>query len=99
MELKDFIKQTIIQITDGLREGHQYIEENGYGKGVNDAKGKEISFDVAVTSNEEETTGIGGKISVANILNVGGKGENISKASNVSRIQFKMYLDVKTHSK
>ena len=27
MELKDFIKQTIIQITDGLREGHQYIEE------------------------------------------------------------------------
>ncbi len=96
MELKEFIKQTIIQITDGLREGHQYIEENGFGHGVSDERGKEISFDVAVTSNEEETTGMGGKISVANILNVGGKGENVSKASNVSRIEFKIYLHVKT---
>lgn len=96
MELKEFIKQTIVQITDGLREGHKYIQENDYGDGVNDDKYKEINFDVAVSSNEEEVAGIGGKISVANIFSASGKDEVTTKASNVSRIQFKMYLHVKT---
>ena len=92
MELKEFIKQTIIQITDGLVEGHKYVDENNFGYGISDSSGKEINFDIAVTSNEEETTGIGGKISVANVFSVGAKGENTTKATNVSRIQFKTYL-------
>lgn len=92
MELKEFIKQTIIQITDGLVEGHKYVDENDFGSGISDSSGKEISFDVAVTSNDEETTGIGGKISIANVFNVGAKGESTTKATNVSRIQFKTYL-------
>lgn len=28
MELNEFVKQTIIQITDGIRAGHEYITEN-----------------------------------------------------------------------
>jgi hypothetical protein len=96
MELKEFVKQTIIQITDGLREGHKYIQDNNFGEGVSDDKGKEITFDIALTSNEEETTGVGGKISVANIFTAGAKDETTTKASNISRIQFKMYLHVKT---
>lgn len=95
MELKEFVKQTIIQITDGIREGHQYIEENNFGEGVNDGKYKEVNFDVAVTSNEEATTGIGGKLSVASVLSMGGKDETTSAATNSSRIQFKIYLHVK----
>lgn len=96
MELKEFIKQTIIQITDGLREGHKYIQDNNFGEGVNDNKYKEIYFDVPVSSNEEEKSGVGGKISVANIFSGGAKEESTTKALNVSRIQFKMYLHVKT---
>lgn len=96
MELKEFIKQTIIQITDGLREGHKYIQENNFGDGVDDDNYTEIAFDIAVSSNEEETSGIGGKISVANIFAAGAKEEQTTKASNVSRIQFKMYLNVNT---
>lgn len=96
MELKEFIKQTITQITDGLREGHKYIQDNQFGEGVSDDKYKEITFDVAIASNEEGTTGVGGKISVANIFTAGAKDETTTKASNVSRIQFKMYLHVKT---
>ncbi len=96
MELKEFIKQTIIQITDGFREGHKYIQENKYGEGVNDSKYMEIAFDVAVSSNEEETSEFGGKISVANIFSAGAKDESATKASNVSRIQFKTHLHVKT---
>lgn len=96
MELKEFIKQTIIQITDGLREGHKYIEDNAFGEGVNDDRYKEINFHVAVSSNEEETAGVGAKISVANIFSLGGKDEATTKASNVSRIQFKIFIHVKT---
>jgi hypothetical protein len=96
MELKEFIKQTIIQITDGLREGHQYVEENDYGFGVRDDKAKEITFDVAISSNEEGTTGIAGKLTVASVFGVSAKDETVTKASNISRIQFKTYLHVKT---
>ncbi len=95
MELKEFIKQTIIQITDGLVDGHKYVSENDFGAGISDTSGKEINFDVAVTSNEEETTGVGGKISIANIFNAGVKEESTTKATNVSRIQFKTYLHLK----
>lgn len=96
MELKEFIKQTIIQITDGLREGHKYIQDNKFGEGVNDDKYKEINFDVAVATNEEDTKGAGGKISIANIISAGAKGESTTKASNVSRIEFKIFIHVKT---
>jgi len=96
MELKEFIKQTILQITDGVREGHKYIQDNNFGGGVDDSKYREINFDVAVSSNEEETTGIGGKVSVANVFSIGGKDETITKAANISRIQFKIALHIKT---
>lgn len=95
MELKEFIKQTIIQITDGLVDGHRYVSENDLGSGISDTSGKEINFDVAVTSNEEETVGIGGKISIANIFNAGAREDSTTKATNVSRIQFKTYLHLK----
>ena len=99
MELKEFVKQTIIQITDGLREGHKYVQENNFGKGVSDNNPKEINFDIAVSSNEEEKTGIGGKITVASMFSLGANDEAITKASNVSRIQFKIFLNVSSTSK
>ena len=96
MELKEFIKQTIIQITDGLLEGHKYIQDNKFGEGVNGDRYKEINFDVAVSSNEEEKTGINGKISIANIFTAGGKDESSMRESNMSRIQFKIYIHINT---
>ena len=98
MELKEFIKQTIIQITEGIREGNKYIKDNKFGEGVNDDNYETIDFDIAVTSNEEETTGIGGKIFVANLFSAGAKDETTTKASNASRIKFKIFLNVKTKS-
>ena len=99
MELKEFITQTNIQITDGLREGHKYVQDNNLGKGVSDSMPKEINFDIAVSSSEEEKTGIGGKISVASILSLGANNEATFKASNVSRIQFKIFVNVSSTSK
>jgi len=54
MELRDFIKETIIQITDGIIEGNEYIVKNDFGSGVSDSKGKEVNFDIAVNTDEEE---------------------------------------------
>lgn len=96
MELKEFVKQTIIQITDGVMDGHKYVVDNNYGKGVQSSKYKEVSFDVAVTSNEEAKTGIAGKLAVASVLSFGGKDETISAATNSSRIQFKIYVHLET---
>jgi len=96
MELKVFIEQTIIQITDGLLAGHNYIESKKFGEGVSDDKGKEINFDIAVSSNEEEKSGLGGKISVAQIFSLGGENQVSATSSNVSRIQFRIFIHVKT---
>jgi len=98
MELKEFVRQTIIQITDGIREGHKYIQDNKFGEGVNDDRYKEVNFDVAVTSNEESTTGVSGKLSVASVLSIGGQDEISNAATNTSRIQFKIFVHVKADS-
>lgn len=96
MELREFIKQTIIQIADGLREGDKYIQENNFGSGVRDTQYEEISFDVAIASNEEETTGSTGKLSVVSVFSAGLIDESKSTSSTVSRIKFKTLLHVKT---
>jgi hypothetical protein len=96
MELKEFIKQSIIQIAEGIREGHDYIQRNDLGNGVEDTYQKEVSFDVAVISNEESKTGIEGKLSVASVFKLGAADENKNVATNSSRIQFKINMHVKT---
>ncbi|MBC7524786.1 MAG: hypothetical protein H7239_10140 [Flavobacterium sp.] len=96
MELKDFIKQSIIQITDGVRDGHEYIVSNDYGSGVRDITYKEVKFDIAVTTNEEEKTGIGGKLNVVSFFSAGIDKEDISKSTNYNRIQFSLSVGIRT---
>jgi len=95
MELKEFVKQTIIQITDGIREGNDYVRKNQFGQGIDDTMGKKIEFDVAVTSTDAQVAGAGAGISVAQVFNVGGKTEATSSNSNASRIQFTVFLHLK----
>jgi hypothetical protein len=96
MELKEFIAQTIIQITDGLRDGHQYVIDNDYGLGIQGTYSREVTFDIAVSSNEEESSGVKGGIAVAKMFSAGAQETSTSISSNVSRIQFKISLHVKT---
>jgi hypothetical protein len=96
MELKDFISTTIKQIADGLTEGDKYVRENVSGsEGVN-SQYTTVTFDVAVSTNEEEKDKLGGKISVVQIFNAGASTESSNKTSNSSRIQFAIHLHVKT---
>ena len=94
MELKEFISESIKQITDGLMEGHDYIKkksprsdgiENGYRK---------IHFDIGVQSSEGSTDDIGGKITVAQIFQVGGKSESNISTINTNRIQFDVLIAI-----
>ncbi|TSJ44198.1 hypothetical protein FO440_08500 [Mucilaginibacter corticis] len=94
MELKEFIKQTIIDVTDGLMEGQKYIIANNYGEGIDDGY-KRIKFDIAVTSQDENRIGGGGKISVVNIFSAKGEIENTNTATNFSRIQFETLIAVR----
>jgi hypothetical protein len=94
MELKEFISESIKQITDGLIEGHDYIKkksprsdgiENGYRK---------IHFDIGVQSSEGSIDDIGGKITVAQIFQVGGKSESNISTINTNRIQFDVLIAI-----
>jgi hypothetical protein len=86
MDLKEFVKETLTQIGDGLKESNEYINESNNGFIRNDLVN--VKFDVAVTTSEEDKTGVGGKLSVANLISIGGKEENTNQNTNFSRVQF-----------
>ena len=71
MDLKEFVKETLVQIADGLNEGNEYIKEKHDGYIFKNMMN--VKFDVAVTTSEEDKTGVGGKLSVANLISIGGK--------------------------
>jgi hypothetical protein len=110
VELKDFVKETLSQISAGVAEAMDEVRENG--GCVNPAafakvkvpepshfgayeKGKNIflvDFDVAVTATKESGTNAGAKLTVANFLSLGARGESSQNNVTVNRIAFKVPL-------
>lgn len=96
MQLKDFISETIKQITDGLLEGSAYVmEKSNSSEGVRLDYTK-INFDVAVTSNEENKDDLGGKVTVVQVFSAGVSTSKSTNTSNHNRIQFEVLIAVKT---
>lgn len=96
MELKDFIAGTIMQITDGILEGDKYVKEKARtGEGVR-SQYTTVKFDIGVTINEEHKDEFGGKVSVVQVLNIGGSKSKLSNSTNENRIQFDLLINVKT---
>ena len=93
MELKELIKTSIIQIADGLSAGSEHIKSANKGTGNSSGRFITVDFDVAVTSGEEDKTGLGGKITIANLVNFGGNNEVSIKNTSFSRIQFSVPLN------
>lgn len=94
MELKEFISESIKQITDGLIEGNEYIKKSAPGSEGIERGYRRIHFDIGVQSNEGNKDDIGGKISVAHIFQAGGKSENNSSVTNTNRIQFDVLIAI-----
>ena len=96
MELKDFISETIKQITDGVLEGSQYIKETSSSQeGIRDQY-TSIDFDIAISTNEENKDELGGKVTVVQVFNAGASNSKISSTTNQSRIKFTLLASIKT---
>lgn len=107
MELKDFIKQVLADVTNAVSESQQELKNGcvicpsniavgGIGECVK-AKGGEtlkvssVDFDVAVTV--EKTDGINAKFGVvAAVINGGASGSSSDKSQELSRISFSVPL-------
>ena len=91
VELKDFIRQTLVDISEGVREANSAYkqarksQENAFiltpGRGKEEGTG--IHFDVAVTTHAAK----GGQASIK-VLSLGVGGELQHRSESVSRIQF-----------
>lgn len=104
MELKEFIKQSLVEIIDGVVEAQAYAKQKGarinpqrsksQSSIVTDAWGaigQDVEFDVAVVSNES----VGGEIKTGiSVIGIGIGGQASSDRSNATqnRIKFSVPL-------
>lgn len=99
MELKDFIKNTLVGIVDGIHEASDVLKSRKYDEfpfnqfSINDMEKtayRYISFDVAIIISKETsgTASSQGKILIASVDLEGGI---TYSTENVSRIQFKVW--------
>jgi hypothetical protein len=94
MELKDFIKHTLLDIVNGVEEANQ--EKNRFrltsqkhaGTGEN---GQKVEFDVSVIVNESSESGLKGGIKVA-LANLGGNRKESESNQNVQKIKFEIFV-------
>jgi len=104
MELNTFIKETLVQIQQGVKEANIAIAHNegkkvrvngemmytiDQSRGSQKDKDAGISFDIAVTVTSEKTVGGEGRINVVG-MSLGGGKNSTSIEQNVSRIKFKV---------
>ncbi|EKT3958549.1 hypothetical protein NTJ28_002565 [Flavobacterium psychrophilum] len=96
MELKDFISETIKQITDGILDGSSYVREKSKSsEGIRDQYTK-IDFDIGITTNEENKDDLGGKVSVVQVFSAGASTSKSASTSSQNRIRFEVFAHVKT---
>ena len=104
MDIKDFVKESLMQIADSINEVNMELKEKGtyipsgdiVGEGalfsvIKDSKTRhfiKVEFDLAVTVSQEHGTSGGGGLSIASLAKVGIKGEDIEGKEEISRIKF-----------
>ena len=98
MDLKSFITETLKQIIEGVQDAQKYISDKEIPSTIHPKKSREniesVDFDVAVTSTESNSSGLSGGIKVASIFSIGGEGKNQASEQNVSRIKFKVQIEL-----
>lgn len=104
MDIKEFVKESLMQIAESINETNAELEERGTyipngdmtGEGVlfSVVKGTEtrhfikVEFDLAVTVSQEHASNGGGGLSIASFANVGVRSESKEEKVDVSRIKF-----------
>lgn len=103
MDLKEFTKQTLMQIVEGAAEANAELSNGAYipYHVPNNSKGRyiyddganvvDVDFDVAITVTESEGVNGGGGLKVA-ILNIGAGIESKAENQTISRIKYTLPL-------
>lgn len=103
MDLKDFITGTLVQIVEGVHAAQKQVsplggnvnpyEHYASAMGTHYKRGdvQSVSFDVAITAEENSTTKEGIGVVVATIA-LGKRNEKTDAATSVSRVQFTVPL-------
>lgn len=106
MQLREFIKEVLTQIVDGVRDaqepnggafvvpggdgGHKYADHPRFAASAR-LKSTIVDFDVAVTAEDAGKIGGGAGVKVMSIR-FGATGETMTKDTTVSRVQFAVPL-------
>lgn len=104
MDIKDFVKESLMQIAECINESNNELCDKGTYIPTGDLTGEgvlftvikgtktrhfiKVEFDLAVTVSQEHNSIGGGGLSIASFANVGLKGEDKGKEENISRIKF-----------
>lgn len=105
MDLKEFTKQAILQLVNGVNEANQELERLGASIPTYNVKNSkryiqtsegyrdvvDLDFDVAITASEVSGKEGGGGLKVAS-LNLGGKVESKTENQTISRVKFSLPL-------
>lgn len=109
MDLKEFTKQTLVQIVEGAIEANDLLADTGarvVSEAPNNAKNCiirregminviDVDFDVAISVTELEGANGGGGLKVASLLSIGGGVENKSENQTISRVKYTLPLVLK----
>jgi hypothetical protein len=94
MELKEFVKNSLLDVMHAVREAQKEWQDSGHAGAVNPVWSsvdkdsfRDITFDVAVTAEKSSAGKVGGGIHVIGIKIGGDTSESVA-SSSVSRIQF-----------
>lgn len=109
MDLKEFTKQTLVQIVEGAHEANAYFAEQGgrvridqpapYGSKGTVPSIIDVDFDVAITATETEGLNGGGGLKVASFISIGGGAESKAENQTVSRVKYTLKLELSKKNK
>ena len=106
MDLKEFTRETLVQIVQGVKEANEILEQqnavvpsrtiktndNVFVDEYGEGSAIEVVFDVAVTAIETDGTKGGGGIRVAQLLFGGIEASNHTENQSISRVKFTIPL-------
>ena len=107
MELKDFIKQTLVEITNGVKEAQEEIKDSGAyinPEGLHRGEHLELGYEgryrhiqkvkMSVSVNAVENSELKGKAGIISVISLGvsGKVSDVNSISN--RIEFEIPISI-----
>ncbi|MBI4062354.1 hypothetical protein HY410_00370 [Candidatus Gottesmanbacteria bacterium] len=99
MELKQFVKEALLSIIDGVKEAN--LKQNrfriiGVKRNESGIDGNMVDFDVSIVAEQKSEGKVGGKVgtSILNVVsaNVDSKLNQTDSQQNVNRLKFKVWI-------